>query len=306
MRIPEYNVKQDKYFHINVCLRCYALEHNTYQCPEAKEYQICSECSEEGHTYRSCKATKKRCINCTEEHGTMSMRCPKKKELINYKRKESENKTYADITGRSTLINPEKSNLPNIDNNTHTKIFTIMLNAHFLNTANPGCYKEELNKGLKANNLPTIKTPTIPNSKKVLKALMPEAEQKEEENREIVITQEEQTLEEKEIGLKIFTSRTTGWPKTTITPKHITEGIRKGTYKYTYTYPNIDENEMLKLLTKSCININRECFLTLDDGMFRKVRSGLIEDRTPPPRLPGERRRISKERKRGEEIKTNK
>lgn len=59
-----------------------------------------------------------------------------------------------------------------------------MLNAHFLNTANPGSHELELNKGLKANNLPTVKIPTITDSKKVLKALMPEATQTEEENKE--------------------------------------------------------------------------------------------------------------------------
>lgn len=94
------------------------------------------------------------------------MRCPSKKELINSKRKESENKSYAEITGRGTIINSGKISTPAIDNNTHTKIFTIMLNAHFLNTANPGTYESELNKGLKANNLPTIKVPTIPDYKK--------------------------------------------------------------------------------------------------------------------------------------------
>lgn len=142
MKIPAYNIKQDKYFHINVCLRCYALDnHNTYQCTESNEFKICSECSEKGHTFRICKANKKRCINCSEEHGTMSMKCPKTKELINNKRKESENKTHAELTGRGTATISGKPNLPSVDNNTHTKIFTIMLNAHFLNTADPGTYE---------------------------------------------------------------------------------------------------------------------------------------------------------------------
>lgn len=311
MKVPPYYTKQDKYYHVNVCLKCYALDdHNTYQCPESKEYKVCSECSEEGHTYRTCKETNKKCINCHEDHGTMSMRCPKKKEIINNKRKESENKTYAEMTGGRIITTTGKSSIPTIDNNTHTKIFTLMLNAHFLNTANPGTYEAELNKGLKANNLPTIKIPTIPDSKKILKALMPEENKMEEENNreemeeerekteeEIEITQDEQTVEGKEVGLKIYTSKSTGWPKSTLTLKNITDGLNKGTYKYTYTYQDIDESEMLKLLTNSCVDINHECFLTLDDGVFRKVRSGLIEERTPPPRVPVEKKRINRERK---------
>lgn len=142
MEIPAYNVEQNKYYHINVCFHCYSLDHhNTYQCPEEREFKICSECSEEGRTYRTCKATQKICINCKEEHVTMSLKCPKKKELINNKRKEAENKTYANITGGGIITNSGKANPPNIDNNTHTKIFTIMLNAHLINTANPGTYE---------------------------------------------------------------------------------------------------------------------------------------------------------------------
>lgn len=107
------------------------------------------------------------------------------------------------------------------------------------------------------------------------------------EQEEIEITQQEQTLQGKELGLKIFASKSSGWFKSTLTLKHIAEGIDKGTYKYTYTYPDIDESEKMKLLTNSCIEINHECFLTLDDGVFRKVRCGLIEEHTPPPKLPG-------------------
>lgn len=59
---------------------------------------------------------------------------------------------------------------------------------------------------------------------------------KNTEQEEIAFTQNEQTLEGKELGLKIFTSKSTGWPKSTLTLKHITEGMYKGTYKYTYTY----------------------------------------------------------------------
>lgn len=96
-----------------------------------------------------------------------------------------------------------------------------MLNTHFLNTANPGSYEKELNKGLKANNLPTIKVPTMPDSTKILKAFMPEVKQTEEEGgddegeemeeneerveeEKVEIEPDNQTLTGKEIGLKIY------------------------------------------------------------------------------------------------------
>lgn len=60
LKVPEYNIKQDMYYYINVCLKCYALDsHNTNQYDKDSNYKICSECSMQGHTWRECTATEK-------------------------------------------------------------------------------------------------------------------------------------------------------------------------------------------------------------------------------------------------------
>lgn len=80
MRIPSYNIIQDKYLKINTCLRCYALEdHHTSNCPKSRDFKICSECSRENHSWRDCDGGPKCCINCEEHHSTMAMSCGRKK-----------------------------------------------------------------------------------------------------------------------------------------------------------------------------------------------------------------------------------
>lgn len=73
MRIPSYNIVQDKFHNVNTCLRCYALEdHHTSNCTKGKDYKICSECSRKGHTWRDCDGDEKTCINCEGNHSTMA------------------------------------------------------------------------------------------------------------------------------------------------------------------------------------------------------------------------------------------
>lgn len=37
------------------------------------------------------KEEKKKCIDCNREHGTMKMKCPKRKDIITEKRRRNEN-----------------------------------------------------------------------------------------------------------------------------------------------------------------------------------------------------------------------
>lgn len=90
MGIPVHNVKQDEYHHINICLKCYELDgHNTSQCNKKENYKVCSECIVIGHTFKDCKAATKKCIDCSFDHGTMSMKCPLKKKIINIKKQKT-------------------------------------------------------------------------------------------------------------------------------------------------------------------------------------------------------------------------
>lgn len=57
MRVPKYNIKQDKYYHANVCLRCSELDtHNTNQCAKGRDYKIRSECNEQRHLWKDCRS----------------------------------------------------------------------------------------------------------------------------------------------------------------------------------------------------------------------------------------------------------
>ncbi|MPC68166.1 hypothetical protein E2C01_062363 [Portunus trituberculatus] len=49
------------------------------------------ECGSDEHTWKDCTSTKKKCINCGDDHGTSANKCPKRKEAKESKRKERKN-----------------------------------------------------------------------------------------------------------------------------------------------------------------------------------------------------------------------
>ncbi len=169
MSIPAYNIKQEEYINIKTCRRCYKINtHYTTECPEGKTYKICSECGNNGHEWRECKETIKKCINCGWSHRTLAYKRPKRREMreeIIKEQKEPE-MTYSQVTNKNTVF----PDIPKstINSETHAKIFKIMLHAHFMNIATPGTYEEQLNKTLKANNLPTINIPECPPSQIII------------------------------------------------------------------------------------------------------------------------------------------
>lgn len=71
----------------------------------------------------------------------MSIKCRKKKEIINKKRKENEDITYSELTPRRITRAPEPQIKSTLDNNTHEKLFICMFHAHFRNAEIPGIYE---------------------------------------------------------------------------------------------------------------------------------------------------------------------
>ena len=314
MRIPSYQMRQETFINILTCYKCYALEdHTTNNCPKDINYKICSECAEEGHTHKECNNTStKKCINCDEDHRTMAMKCPKRKIIVKDKRTQHNNniKTYSQAAKTPTTA--QTTTIP-INTDAHLTIFTCMLHAHFMNAAEPGCYETELNKMLKRNKLPIISAPSNPPSGRILKMgqiTKQDQEQQSQTNKhneeasntanEVI---EEVEIEEavrqdntnkdhstkthftkgKEIGLTIHTQRSVGWPKNNLTTNLLIKGLRDQTYKMTYTKDIINEEEIIEMITKRTINID-DCFTTTEDCFFKKLRPGLIKERTPPPR----------------------
>lgn len=334
MRIPTYNIIQDKHHNITTCLRCYALEeHHTSSCPKPRDFKICSECGTEGHIWRECQGGQKRCINCGGGHSTMAMSCGKKKEIINNKRKEERDSpnTYSEAARKNfpntTLSQPK---IPTPD--THIKILQCMYHAHFENMINPGCYEKVVNEMFQANKLPTIKVPVAPQSSNIIakltEALEPttstteQPQQPEHTEQEQQATQAEtsqgkameteQSTSEREqvkckkrgerkksitritgrdVGLKIFTTKSKGWAEKPLRKNTLLKGIEDKIIKWTYTDPTIKEKDIMERFVFGQIDLS-DCFHLVDEDVFRKIKTGLIEERSPAPR-PGKLRRDS-------------
>ena len=163
----------------------------------------------------------------------MAMKCPKRKEIIKNKRDEvKDNKSYSQAVKTNTNTAVTNTATP-VDKEIHTKIFTCIMHAHVMNMAEPGTYAIELNKILKLNNLPCINAPQNPPSKKIFTTVTQieednkqeeenieenEAEEQVTENEDRIMKKTDQTkqiLKGKNIGLMIYTPKSTGWPKET-------------------------------------------------------------------------------------------
>lgn len=165
MNISSHQIQQDTFIEIKSCTRYYQLEdHNSSECPKPNDYKICSECSEEGHTWKDCSNGYKKWINCKGDHKTLAMKCQQRRDIINFKRKEGqESTTYSSMAKKNTNI--QQTNFPemtSVSPNTHTLMYACFMYAHIVNIGNPGSFQQEVNKMFKMNNLPPIKTPDNP------------------------------------------------------------------------------------------------------------------------------------------------
>ena len=301
MSVPPTQIKEETYTPITTCMRCYEMEsHYTNQCPKEKDYKICSECGETGHTWHTCNNKNKKCINCGGDHRTLAMRCPERKKIIESKRKvtmtqSSQQNTYSDAIKKTTAT----YTLPDIqiEKETPTKILTCILHAHICNIGEPGTYNKILEDTLKANNLPPIVIPHVPNSKKIMemtaveqtrttdtvteKEVTPaQTESKVTETQEH--TMEKEKVSGKELGVIIVTSKTQGWPKETFDEKHLKDYLEKDIYKWSYTNTQYEEDEIYYAIINNEINL-QGCWNQVDDEIFKKLRSGVHRKPTPPP-----------------------
>ena len=321
MSIPSYAIKQEIYYNVKTCFRCYALEdHNTNQCDKSQEYKICSECAEYGHIWKDCSKNIFKCINCSGDHRTLASKCPRRKEIIKNKRHSDQvpKQTYSQAAQQQTspsFTSPQ--NIPN-NNETYTKIYTCIMHAHLQNIAEPGTYEEELNNMLKRNNLPEIKAPSNPPSGKILANLSvptnnnyttPDEEKTQQQIDEIT-TQDMQDhhcshttassqeptpaasakaptpiisrIKARHIGLKIYTTHSKGWPKKTLHKGELIDAIENSKYKMTFNTQHMEFNTILEHIKNDTIELE-ECWVITEDDVFRKIRPGREIQRTPPP-----------------------
>ncbi|MPC22836.1 hypothetical protein E2C01_015863 [Portunus trituberculatus] len=315
MSIPPHSIKIEEFTPITTCFKCYAIEdHTTAKCPKPKDYKICSECSSQNHTWKECDVNNKKCVNCDGDHRTIANKCPHRKRAIEEKRqqiKNSNSKSYSSATSRNTNTAPSNftTTTPIIEKETTTKFMTCMMHAHLINSMNPGSYNDELNRALKLNNLPPVNLPVNPPSKHILNLTSEKQTHSTQENSQNTdstpsqetlsqpqpihpkqhISQEElempplEKIQGRAIGFQIITKKSEGWPKeTTLTLRNIKEGLDTGLYKFRYTNSTYTEQEIILYLLNNDIDLSN-CWCTIEDSQFNKIRNGLHQEHTPPP-----------------------
>ncbi len=124
--IPGQEIKLEIFVPIQCCMRCYTLEqHYTNECPKDRDYRICSECSSEGHVWHQCREVIKKCINCEENHSSMAMKCPKRKEILKNKRAQQttkQNMAYSNTAMANVPPNVANYDIPRITKDEVLKI----------------------------------------------------------------------------------------------------------------------------------------------------------------------------------------
>ena len=326
MSIPHFNLKIEDYIPILTCLRCYAIdEHLTNKCPKEKDYLVCSECASEHHVWKNCTSPIKKCINCGGDHRTLANKCPVRKRVKEEKRKEKQaakTRTYSQATQQpnpathQSTINPTSWSFA--DKDTNIKIASCMMHAHFLNSLNPGCFNEELNKLYKANNLPSIIIPEDPPSKEILN-LTQGKESIDRHDRQtpcsaqtnpLLKTTQQRNLTQSEplstdqqtgqtttddvipplekisgtrIGLQIITKKSEGWPQCDVfSLRRLRAGFDTGLYKWRYNDNSYQEEEIFNYIMNNEIEFDK-CWCSIEDYKFNKIHNGLTIENTPPP-----------------------
>ena len=148
------NIDKEIFVPIVPCYRCYQYDHQRKNCSKTSDYQICSNCSKEGHTYEHCTSNIVRCINCKGSHRTLAARCPMRKEIVKNKirerRDKEKNKIQGDRFDRAELKLPE---------NYLAVMAAAITLAEKRETEIPGIFQYIMNEMLAANNIPKVRFP---------------------------------------------------------------------------------------------------------------------------------------------------
>ena len=307
-------------------MRCFQLEsRSTRECPKSRDFKLCSECSQEGHIWHQCLEQEKKCVNCNGAHSTMAMRCIKRKEIIKNKREEKLQRSKRTYTGAArTNLQPAAQpqlglqNAPIVTREEVLKLHISIAHAKMKDVDCPGSYETELHSILKLNDLPTIKIPketevgvtstqsipptTAPNTEHHKPKPKPRSdgiEKKERLTSEEKLSDDIQEMEEQvmpqhasELGLNFYTIKEKGWPQGTFTREDLLRGINKGQFKWTCSNNETNEREIIQLIKENKIVLNK-CWNTVDKDVFRKIRCGIVMERSPLQEREPRQRRLS-------------
>ncbi len=235
----------------------------------------------------------------------MAMKCTVKKNIIKEKRKEENEKSkmaYAQLTQLNVTQQPSHT-LPlppqpmyNITREEALIINICVAHAHYKNIESPGCYAEELNKILKAKQLPTIIIPETPDSRHIytntseqqvkntteIPQVKPRKERKGMKevdgkikekgavgNNENDTEQMEEAITPKDIGLKFYSNKERGWPQSRFNVRDLKEEIQSNKYKFTHENNAFQEEHILQAIEDGQILL-KDCWMTVDSDVFRK------------------------------------
>ena len=237
----------------------------------------------------------------------MAMKCKKTKDIIKDKRNQvnaRQNMTYSNVTQATIPTQMPKYNMPLITKEEILQIHACVAHAQNKNLQNPGTYAMELNRTLKANNLPTIIIPedletndsqvyttqqTGATASEVTQTAVPEKEKvkptasrrnsigtPQQSNESTTYESTTHKITAAELGLEFYTPMSKRWPKNFSTTA-LTEEIRKGKIKWKYTNENYTEKGEI-LLTG--------CWYSLDNDLYQKMRSGFEKEHSPVAEEP--------------------
>lgn len=185
---PQRNIEYERYTNVPQCMVCYSYEHVKNSCP-TKEKKICSECAQEGHTFRDCQNRQNpKCVNCGENHRTLSGKCKTRKEVIQRIEKEKMTRekerselpygTVAKNAADAALIEAASTKqVLALPNDLSVKVLVVLINAHLANIGRPGTYAEEVKKGLRTGNLPEVEVPNGIDSAAIFQIIPPTTSQ---------------------------------------------------------------------------------------------------------------------------------
>lgn len=171
--VPPAQMRREIYVPLLTCDRCHAVEsHQTTECPHPPTFRLCSECSQQGHTFRDCTTGAQKCLNCNGEHNARAMRCPVRKVAL--KEKEERMRKAADTPSTSfaqTAAAPRSAPLPTLDAATQMKGFMCLMHAQVAEASVPGSFQRTLSANLQQNGLPDVRLTPLPTTQGLLQVL---------------------------------------------------------------------------------------------------------------------------------------
>ena len=76
------NLAPERFVDIMVCYKCYQWnDHLARSCAKDDNYKVCSLCSSNSHTFKECKSSERKCVNCGGGHSTVSFACSVRKNI---------------------------------------------------------------------------------------------------------------------------------------------------------------------------------------------------------------------------------